>query len=661
MDINEKYNIPPNKIYLEENDIFKKRKLLYDEFEIMDRKELIQEKNNEKLALRKQKINEHLNQFRKDKLKRMEIYCKENNSFNYNEILNNIPKEIIDEFNHSENKYQYYLNYLSLSDEKDPNFYIRMFVLYQIHNFIYNDITNSSRPSPELENLILKYLVNDYKSELFSQKIKIQNEIIQMMIIWNSYIDEDNTNNVIYDTQFIYFLFDLLENKIYSIEFKINILILFKIMIKGVNTYNKIILNYDIINKIEKILGEIKTDEQFIYVFSLIAKIFEYEGLNYNVNKLNNKKYIIFMNSYNKLFLFFKNFYEKYQVIYEQHKKSKVSLLLDKFARIYYKIIVKILQIFNNSMFIDDNTFYLNSLISSQAILPLFYRILEFFSKDFFIGLNNNNINNLSDKFNITDNIYIEASSKYKEKNNLYKQFKVLQYITNILGEIISNISEKEKELNKKGDKSELIIEFLKQFNFISYYTNFLKNLVCSNIKPDNIVILRIEELIYNFCITNKTNFNILYKSYDLVRELLGINIKYYNKGNFQLLIKFIISSLSLYDSEITNCLIFQIKIIEIFCKYLDKEFNNKEKNLDNISYILYALNKIINAETYRKCKLNRNLIIYEFDKNNANQILEQYALIIEDEEDYQIINEILANLDETDILDNNQIENIFN
>ena len=51
---------------------------------------------------------------------------------------------------------------------------------------------------------------------------------------------------------------------------------------------------------------------------------------------------------------------------------------------------------------------------------------------------------------------------------------------------------------------------------------------------------------------------------------------------------------------------------------------------------------------------------MYEFNKNNANHILEQYGTII-DENDYTIINEILSNLDETDILDNNQLEEVYN
>ena len=666
MDIYQNRNMPPNKINFDENEIFKKRQLLYNNLEEVDENSSIQTKYKTKITLRKNKINENIRQFRKDKLKRMEVYCKTNNSINYNDLIRLLPNDIISEFNNCKNKYEFYIKYLSLPDEKDQNFYIRMFIIYHIHNFVNNDITNSSYPSPDLENCLLKYLVYDYKNEHLTQKIKIQNEIIQMLIIWNSYKeDDDNTNNVLYDDQFIYFLFGLLENCIYSIEFKINVLILFNTMIKGINTFNKIVQRYEIINKIEKILGEIKKDEYFIYVLSLIDNIIEFYGDNYKdieLNMNNNINNALFINSYDKFILLLKNFYEKYQNIYESLKKNNISLLMDNSARIYYKLAIKTLRIINNSMFIiNQNHHYIQILISNEIALPLFYKILEIFAKEFFLSSNINN--NHSNKLKITDNIYIEtnSSAKYKEKNNLYKKFRVMQYLTNILSQIISTISENENKIKQAGNKSELVIEFIKKYNFINYYSNFLKNLICSNIQPDKNVILRIEELIYNFCNVNRTNYNILYQNFDLIRDLLTINLKYKNKENFELLIKFINESLLLYDSEITGSLIFNVKIVGTFCKYFENEFNNKEKNFDIITYILYILNIILNSETYRKCKLNRNLIIYEFNKNNASQILEQDGTIIDDDQDYLMINDILANLDETDILDNEQIEEIFN
>ena len=436
-------------------------------------------------------------------------------------------------------------------------------------------------------------------------------------------------------------------------------------MIKVVNTFNKVIQRYEIINKIENILKEIKFEEQFIYILTLINKIFEYFGSDsIEIEVPNSNNIIIFQNSYDKFILLLKNKYDQYQSIYEDIKNKKISLLMDKSARICYKIIIKILQIFNNSMFLEENqsNYYINILISNNIALPLFYKILEIYAKEFFISTNNNNIDNNTIK--ITDNIYIEEKSsltKNNTKNNLYKKYKVLLYITNILSQIITTISEKENELKQKGNNSEMVLELLKQFNFINYYNNLLKNMICSNIQPDKNVIHRIEELIYNFCIVNNNNYNILYQNYDLIRELLGINIKYYDKENFALLIKFIINSLLLYNSEITGSLIFNVKIIGTFCKYLENEFNNYLKYGENIGYILYILNIVLSSETYRKCKLNRNLIIYEFNKNNASQILEQYGTIIDDENKYMIVNDILSNLDETDILDNNQKEEIFN
>lgn len=659
---NKDFYFSSNKI-IEENQIFSKRQLFFNNLEEIDEKDSIKEKYKEKLSLRKKKNNEYINKFRKDKLKRNDEFLKTNNFINYNNIINQIPNEIIEEFNNTKNKYDFFIKYLSISDENDPNFYIRMFVIYHIHNYVNNDITNSSIPSPNLMANLLKYFMYDYKSELLIQKVTIQNEIIQMLIIWSSYIDEDNTNNIIYDDYFIFYLLCLLENNSFSIEFKINILILFNHMIKGINSFNKIMQKNEIINKIERIFYEIKKDEQYIYILSLIIKIFDISGEYYdeiNYNKMNiNEKYILFMDSYNKFIKLLKNCYEKYQSIYEDYKNNKLFLSMDNSARIYYKINLELLQIIDYSMYLEDNSFYVNSLISNEA-LPLFFKILETFSNEFFLEINNNNQFN---KFQIINNIYLESktSIKNKEKNNLYKKYKVLRYLTNILSEIICMISKKENDIKQNGNNSELVSEFIKKFNFINYYSNFLKNIICVNIEPDKYVILRIEELIYNFCKVNKNNNSKLYKNYDLVRELLEINIKYYHKNNFLLMIKFIIESLLLYDTEVASALIFNVKIISIFCKYLERELNNNEKNFEIISFILYSLKIICDSEAYKKYNINRNQILYEFNENNAIQILEQYAVIIKDEQDYMIINQILGNLDETDILDNNQIEDIFN
>jgi len=668
MDIYKDIDNPPSKMDNEEDNIFTKRHLLYNNDNEI---KINTEKNNEKISLRKKNRYEYLKRLRKDKLKRIDLFCNTKDTINYDEIIKQVPNEIISEFNSTKNKHEFYLSYLSLPDIKDPNFYIRMYVIEKIHNFVNNDITNSSLPSNELLNILLKYLVYNYKNEHFRQKIKIQTEIIQMLIIWVSYNEDDNTNNIIYDDQFIYFLFDILDNSLYSVEFKINILILFNYMIKGENTFNKIIQNFEIINKIEKILEGIKEDEQYIYVLSLIDNIFEYLGDNYeeiiinnNNNANNNKKVIPFENSYNNFILLLNNIYEKYQTRYIELKNNKIQISMDKPMRTYYKIIIKILKVINNSAFIEDNYFYISTIISNNTSLPLFFKIMETFSKEFFLPSNNtinpSTSNQIMNTTQIANNIYIQSSSKMLEKNNLYKKFKVLIYLTHILNEIISTLQDHEKEIGNNFDLNDRMIS---KFNLINYYNNLVKNFICAGVCPDKNLVLRIEELIYNYCESNKNNFKVVYQNYELIRELLNINIKNYNQENFQILLKFIIKSLSLYDTEITSSLIFNVKIVGTFVKYLEKEKDNYKngKNRTNIAFILYALTIILDSKTYTNCKINRYLIILEFNKNNSLDIILQYTTMDVDKDDYIMINNIIDYLDESNSLDDKVVDEIYN
>jgi len=649
-------------VNLDENSISSKRDQLFDN---LDETSLIKEKNNSKISLRKKKNTEYITQMRKEKLKKLDLYLKLNNSISYEELFKEIPKEIISEFTSTSNKHYFFIKYLSLTEKEDPNLYIRMFVIYQIHAFINNDITNSSLPSKELLEYLIKYLLfYEYKKERINQKIQIQSEIIQMLIIWVSYIEEDNTNSILYDDHCIFNLMDLLDSEIYSIEFKIDILQLFNVMIKGNHTFNRII-KFELINKIEKTLSQIIKDEQYIFILRLIFKIFDYlsndedeEMINTDNNE-NTAKFIAFKNSYDKFILMFIHYYEVYQKRYEELKINKTPISLDPKSRTYYKIIIKLLKIINYSLYIEGNMFYINILINNQLTIPLFLKILDTFSKEFFIS--NNEIKDVDLSMEINNNILVkyQPSLKIKENNNLYKKFKTIKYIIFILTEIISSSLDNNSFQNFDYAYNETI-NLLKKFNIINYYTNLIKNFVCFNIKPDNFLILRIEEFIYNFCEVDKNNFKIVYKNYEIIRELLFINEKYFDSDNFDLIIKFIIHSIYLYETEITGILIFNIKIISFFLKFLGNELGNNKKKYNNISYIFYVLKEIISSNTYRKCKLNRNLIIHEFNKNNANKILEEYAIKVSDN-DYNIISDLLSNLDETDLLDNEQLEDLYN
>ena len=660
-------NNPRKNEIIDEYSISSKRKDININ-EDFDEMALIKEKNNLKISLRKKKNMEYLAQKRKERIKNQGLFLKINCSINYDELLKLIPEEIITEFNTTKNKYSFFLKYLSLTEKEDPNFYITIFVIYQIHNLINNDITNSSLPSEELLRSLMNHFFHEYKNEQLNQMIQIQNEIIQMLIIWVSYDQEDNINSIFYDDYFISNLLNMIENNIYNIEFKINILQLFNVMIKGKETFNKIIAGYTIIDKIEKILVQINKDEQYIFVLKLIIHIFYNLGededevmrdINNNNKKLN-QKIIIFQNSYDKFIILLNHYYKEYQNLYNKLKENKTPISLDPKSKLYYKIVIYLLKIINNSLYLKENIFYIYALISNQYFIPLILKLMEKFSEEFFNTTVDINDKNLTMEINNNISMRYEPSLKIKENNNLFKKFKTITFITHIFTEIISssefsNIYPNFKEAYNNAKN------FIINFNIINYYKNLIKNFICFNVKPDYLLILRIEEFIYNFCDIDKNNYKIIYKNYELIRELLSLNDKYFDEETFDLLIKFIINSLSLYETEITGTLVFDIKVVSFFLKFLENELGNSIIKYKNKEYIFYLLKEIISSNTYRNCKLNINLIIYDINKNNATKILAQYANIYANDDTFNIINDLLNNLDETDLLDKDEIEDLYN
>ena len=171
-----------NKIALKKSDtdvdgISEKRKQLYEYSEDI---KITKELNKSKVSLRKKKNFEYLNGIRKNKLRKEGLFSKDNNNnINLDEIINEIPKEIVSEFSNTKNKYSFFIRYLNITENEDPNFYIRMFVIYQIRNLLNLDNTNSSLPSTELLNSLLQYLTCKYKNNHMNQKIKIQSEIFK--------------------------------------------------------------------------------------------------------------------------------------------------------------------------------------------------------------------------------------------------------------------------------------------------------------------------------------------------------------------------------------------------------------------------------------------------------------------------------------------------
>ena len=99
------------------------------------------------------------------------------------------------------------------------------------------------------------------------------------------------------------------------------------------------------------------------------------------------------------------------------------------------------LKLISKSLFINENKLYIRHIISNELSIPLLLKIMETFSKEFFI--NPNLVNNINMKINNDISLISNSSLKLNEKNNLYKKFKTIIYITHILTEVISSSDDK--------------------------------------------------------------------------------------------------------------------------------------------------------------------------------------------------------------------------
>ena len=638
-------NENPNYLSETDNNFFQNRQKLFLDKLILNPSDNTEEKNNEKLSLRKKNNQNLLMKKRKARIQNIPRFNQTIYSFNYDELLKQIPINIKQEFASSNIKYLFYLKYISVSNDEDPNFIIRMFIIYQILQQINNvKMENNMMPSQELIKNILQLFVQNYDINHLNQKYIIQSEILKIFIILTSYSDEDNTNSFIYEEQFKDYLYDILKNNSYEIGLKINILILFNNLIKGRNTFEKIIGRFEILKNIEKILDNLKNYENFIQVFRLINTIFSglneyYEDENeYQLSIINNLE-----NLYHKLLTIFIEFYENYKKLYEESKNEDLLLTFKANGYYLYKNLKIIFSIINNSVFLYHNELFLKTLLlNNNIIIQIFLEILE----KYVTSYSQNDSSSI--QIQLSNNIQIYANTN---KNILYKKTKIIIYITHILTEIISSSSITE---NVK-------YYLLNNVNFLNYYTNLTQNIFLSNVSPDQTLLLRLIELIFNICADNKKQSYFIFFNYsEIIKVLFELSKKFYNKENFKLLITLTDESISLFDEQITKIIINKIHITNYIINYLKEEATKSTIDRETVKIVLYFMHKLLNSETYKKCKFDRMKLVYEFQKANAYDIILGYSELFSDD-NYEIITDILIYLDYSDNLTSEQIEKLYN
>ena len=183
-----------------------------------EKNNLIQQRNDFNLSLRKQKLDSNIMKFRNHK---------KNIQNNYQDILieheKYIPQNVILEFQYSfqkENKISILLKYLNINNENDINYDIRKYCLIHLSKYL--------KESKEINlnecNDILKYCIQLFFDENLEKnkilKIKIQYELLLIFIELAQDIPQKNPSILFYDEIFLKSLSNILNSNEYNNDFK---------------------------------------------------------------------------------------------------------------------------------------------------------------------------------------------------------------------------------------------------------------------------------------------------------------------------------------------------------------------------------------------------------------------------------------------------------
>ena len=245
------------------NDEYKNSKdKLKDKTITTEKNNLIEQRNNFNLSLRKQKIYSDIMKFRKSKKNKPNNLFQ--NNINLIEIEKNIPENILLEFNYSksENKISVILKNLNQENGKDLNFNIRFYCLIQLQNYL-----------KECSNILQKCFEIFYDENLEKNKtlkINIQNKLILIFIEITEEISEKNPDLLLYDEIFLKDLSRILNSNEYNNDFKNNIFKLIGNLIYEKPCFNKVNRIFNISQEISKFLSKIENDEHYNSIFFIM-------------------------------------------------------------------------------------------------------------------------------------------------------------------------------------------------------------------------------------------------------------------------------------------------------------------------------------------------------------------------------------------------------
>ena len=566
------------------NDEYKNSKdKLKDKTITTEKNNLIEQRNNFNLSLRKQKIYSDIMKFRKSKKNKLNNVFQ--NNINLIEIEKNIPENILLEFNYSkrENKISVILRNLNQENGKDLNFNIRLYCLIQLQNYLKENNTINLKECSKILQKCFEIFYDENLEKNKTLKINIQNKLILIFIEITEEISEKNPDLLLYDEIFLKDLSRILNSNEYNNDFKNNIFKLIGNLIYEKQCFNKVNRIFNISQEISKFLSKIENDEHYNSIFFIMYIIIIHTNSD---EDMSDKDYIIYFNDIYLKLIFMLNYqYKKYKNLYSE-KIPNIQLSP------YYRNIKYLLRFFRACLHKQNIKFYSWTLIQSKQFYETLVEILKDFNEEYYKMDNSKNILKLNDKFSIEIKPKVGKYILYNEKI-----FRIIAYnFAYLFGVTVPD------ENKEKMSILEFFYENIKNLKLIPLYKNILeKSLNYYHLDYSSLKLICI--LINNYSIENLSNtkeliiepsilkylieyFKII-PEVDFRREFLRtiINIIFSNDKE---VIQYIYSNLFLIkiladlinnDYKNTELMLLSLEIINIFIEYFNSERMYKSKN----------------------------------------------------------------------------------
>ena len=611
-----------------------------DKLIISEKNNLIQQRNDFNLSLRKKKLDNDIMKYRNKKKNMQNI--QNNNQENYIEYEKYIPQNIILEFHSLQkgNKISIILKYLNISNENDKNYDIRKYCLIHLSNYLNESNKIDLNECNDILKTCFQLFFDDNLEKNKILKIQIQYELLLIFIELAKDIPQKNPSILFYDEIFLKHLSNILNSKEYNYDFKNNIFKLISHLIYEKPCFKRLNKYFIISEEICKFLPQVQNDEYYNSIFYIMHDLIIHTNSD---DEMNDDNYIIyFKDIFIQLIIMLDIQYKKYKTLYN-NKVPNIQL------SIYYRNIKYLLRFFRVCLYKRNIKFYFWTLIQNKQFCEYLIEILKDFSQEFFKYFQSDkNIN----VFKLNNNISIEIQPKI-DKYILYNEkiFRIITYNFAFLFAVTIPDENKDNMLILKN-----FYDNIREMKLISLYILIIeKSLQYHHLDYSSLKIICI--LINNYSIENLTNIKEIIKQPSILKLIIDY-FKFTPQIDFRReFLKTINNIILINDKEVLEYIISSLGIIKLISELIINDYKNSELMLLSLE-IINTLIDIYNEQRMYKAK---NEIIDILETTGAIYIIKDHLTLSNNDDISEIATIIVCYLSDLAIDNQTDIFKNFN